>query len=1350
MWLPEWIGNASHIKVIPPLKCKSPESLKDKPIKKLGMQELGCVQPTAVEKVPDNEKHVEMELHPSLDQVVFEGDSLMLMCQVWMAGKPKVWWTWDTNEDSSHHDIYFETRAIPEKGQVDWSVLPSLLLDEESKMINFLNIESLLKEHAGRYECHAESELKNLSSSISILVISNSTRYCPETMTYTNKGNYLWPQTIVKTTVELPCAGEANALESGTGSKSKFPLPMAFHYCAEEGIWEGLNTSACMNLSLTNSEVLESAQRLLNFTADGKNLQDMMDIVFISKTVENYLSFVSKEKELGPVLVDLVGVTSKLPPSLLVSAQLEDGACNRLVGAVEYVAASYSHSLSKPEMAVEEFKIIEASIQVPATLFHQLEAQGYQLPNPPHKLMVSAFENSRLFPRILPNSMKHGDGKEVASCVVGSKLIGIDVRNLTDPVYVMIRAPVEIAADEDVDDIHSVSGKGTKGSWLVRWDQDMNNGLGGWSEDGCHLSHFHMVDSLLVFHCDSLGHFGLLRDIPLQPGKSRRWTGNTFHFSHPAVYAGSFIGFFSMLVTISTYVIFHASIHMSRKAKHSLVNTWIAMSLLLMMFSLGIRQTGHFRLCQGIGLVLHYLILSSLLWMVVTLSNMYKKLTKSDNLDGAHDDEPPPDHPPKKPMLGFYLVGWGIALIICGISGAVNMKNYAGRHYCFLAPNPSISAIYVPAAGILFLILVFSLLIHCVASSNISEANGRFSAGTRVTENIDLELEETSRIGENSVGPPVASVGPANGITLRRIEEENEENDEDMEHSPHAQLGSHMALLLLFLLMWATAALTTVPFQSPAILHVHGEAVFGVFYGVFSSALGIFILVFYCVLRCDVRSCWEACWSRGDILVGPGSRGRGSRCCRSRSISDVGAVKPVGNIDCMGKQNGIVAVPQGPKHAVSMSSAVAPVYQPQEGTTRTHQHSGTDDSTKSLHLPVTMPGPQLPPPPAPFPPQGVAALDSSTSGPDISMFYNPHQMGVARKFFRRQRQMRHGRRGVSGSDTASPPSVARRRRAVASGNSDAERGISNASNKRSSPIKEKDANTSARSSPIRPPLMTAEKPSTSKVDEEAEGEIPVERFVIGAEDDEKPSAPIKMIEDDKTDTGVSTIEVRMCGNGEESCSSPVGCSSLRGREVPGAVAGNDTCQNPGNIIKQGHGSQCNSLCNFDVGDAPTECTSSDSGCKTENRDEEVKHSSDSPTAERTHLAYYSCSGGEGKEDDRLHVMPIRGSSDSEVEVPCFQNGKRVFDVSGDFTSLGRTRKKNFMADYNADHPRCRSDFMYITSDYVDVPRVSITEKSELLPDTKLSEGNSELDSYNSDEEILLEDNSSVMKKETSV
>jgi hypothetical protein len=63
-----------------------------------------------------------------------------------------------------------------------------------------------------------------------------------------------------------------------------------------------------------------------------------------------------------------------------------------------------------------------------------------------------------------------------------------------------------------------------------------------------------------------------------------RVAGAKFRFSHPAVYVGSIVGVISLMVAIVTYVICHASIQMSKKTKHSLVNTWVSMALLCFMY----------------------------------------------------------------------------------------------------------------------------------------------------------------------------------------------------------------------------------------------------------------------------------------------------------------------------------------------------------------------------------------------------------------------------------------------------------------------------------------------------------------------------------------------------------------------------------------------------------------------------------------------------------------------------------------------------------------------------------------------------------------------------------------------
>ncbi|CAG5122379.1 unnamed protein product, partial [Candidula unifasciata] len=54
----------------------------------------------------------------------------------------------------------------------------------------------------------------------------------------------------------------------------------------------------------------------------------------------------------------------------------------------------------------------------------------------------------------------------------------------------------------------------------------------------------------------------------------------------------------------------------------------------------------------------------------------YKKFVKA-----SKPPEPPPEMPmplPPKPILQFYFVGYGVPVIICGITAAVNLNFYAG------------------------------------------------------------------------------------------------------------------------------------------------------------------------------------------------------------------------------------------------------------------------------------------------------------------------------------------------------------------------------------------------------------------------------------------------------------------------------------------------------------------------------------------------------------------------------------------------------------------------------------------------------------------------------------------------
>lgn len=471
--------------------------------------------------------------------------------------------------------------------------------------------------------------------------------------------------------------------------------------------------------------------------------------------------------------------------------------------------------------AINKEKKIEAFIQLPSSLFQEISIKG-----PRHKLQFIIYHNSVLFPR--PEHLKNG--KEVTSSVISCKIALMPLHNLTEPVIVMLQAPVY------TNDIIPV--------W---WDINAANGQGDWSSDGCKI--LQVQNNLVTFSCDKLAAFGLLQDVEallLQLDLQQA----QFRPSHPAIYIGSIICFGGLSMTILIYCCGHRKIKMPKKNKHSLVNTWISMALLCIIFTFGVHQTDYIKVCESIGLILHYLTFCTLLWMVITVSNLYKKLTKTEPPELLSDEAIPDQLLPPKPMLRFYLVGWGISTIVCGISAAVLLENYGGPNYCFLSFSPSLAAFYGPAAILIFFLTIFFLLIYCVLHENskITMTGFPLCDNIPIADNVVMELTQTNH-EEGS---------------LHSCGDDNSENMEDVEHSYQMQLRAHMILLLLFILAWASGAIAT---GRSFINHLPADnLIFSLLYCLFSILIGVFVFSFFCYTRQDVCQ-YIKTWKNGKMQL---------------------------------------------------------------------------------------------------------------------------------------------------------------------------------------------------------------------------------------------------------------------------------------------------------------------------------------------------------------------------------------------------------------------------------------------------------------------------------------------------
>lgn len=948
---------------------------------------------------------------------MFEGDQLKLRCRAprVAVGSPTdsedlpaqshVFWGWseqilepNSTDDIIYHDPLkkFSTIQIDARHLSDSGLLDSIL-----------TIPSVTRNHTGTWDCRLRSDQASLSRSIAVLIISEKTTFCPAQETSNNKGKYSWPRTPRGRVVKLQC------------SDNREIVPFATHRCSNTGEWTELNTNQCpfinemtkvleqfakLNFSFARGSILESAIRLRNYTniESGENpFEDPMDIIFIAKTIVNYLEFVNYEKDLASILLDIVSQTMKLGPMLLQSAQNIDSACSKMVDAAETAAEFVQPSAQKENLAMEIFRVrtdnfagitcswfkaedsfemnekrifqcnsatngqgvgiyerpFEAAIQIPSSIFNS--AVGFNSATiSTQKLLVTVFKDSGFFPHNKTATPFH-----VKSCVIGTK-VSTRIENLTEPIFIMLRPyPYhnEISAPRPV--------------W---WNPDLNDGNGGWSLEGCQSPQ--LLHGLLVFTCDRLGYYGLLQHTKFLNDFEDDRAGARFRLSPPAFYIGSIFLFTCCWINIVTYLAAGNSIQMARRNKHTLINTWLSMSLLSFVSTVGIYQTENHKICQVFGINIHYFSLCVLLWMCVSAIELYKRVTKQSRSAERNlsipSDESPKERVGSKPILGLYLAGYGISMIICGITAAVNILAYASYKFCFFDSRPSLDAIIVPSIILLSIQLVAFLCIKCNMST--TDDVGHMSEGTQATENVDLDLLEPSLSQHN------ATVDRYHSISLSMP---TSSIQDDLEHSNSDQLKAQIYVLILYLITWISGAISiSEPFSDQI-----PEEIFSIIFAISAVCLGLYLIFFYCIDRSDVRSQWSMSSCRNF------SRGQ---CCRTQSISDskepttvpvVTYHQNTGTLRSSSRSNSQCSKNRPP------SNGMLKTY---EMNTQTLNRSTSPNGTtkignaNNINL-VYMHRQQFM--------SGSVTGPGSEIGADV--FYNPNQINVARKFFKKQKRL---------------------------------------------------------------------------------------------------------------------------------------------------------------------------------------------------------------------------------------------------------------------------------------------------------------------------------------------------------
>ncbi|XP_041370452.1 adhesion G protein-coupled receptor A3-like [Gigantopelta aegis] len=855
-WLIKW-SKSKKVRVHASTKCALPEAMKGLTFNKLRRSELHCNHDL---QLPF------FEIIPKESQIVFEGDKLPFECRASVIHqKTKIFWmrknvTIKTNKTAG---VFVHTLMSPDRTVITHSLV----------------VENLQKSHTGNWSCQVSTPQGKVSRDVMITVIKTEVIKCPSVTKVTNKGNYTWPSTLAGIIIKKKC------IVGGAHDEVTY-------YCNDFGFWENHNVSSCGYVSiltrnlesfsiqtLNKTRILEYIGRLrLNFNNPRPIFYDMsvMDVVFATDILKRLQNYILLKPEVADVIVEIASNLTQVPSSILRGSQLQKRACSRVIEVLDNITqevelpqmtgmwSKYFGGLAMTVMSEpnddpapircvlrktpnqvettfseqtfscsrldnntdpsqDSDKDVRVSVAIPDSLLTNCsECAGNET-----RIQVTVFRNGSLFPSTTTVHRDPGLGSRnwtVVSNVV-TVSVGHPVVNLSEPLIIKFHVPDPEAR-----------------LTAAFWDFNANGGLGDWCTEGCEI--VSQEKNISTVHCYHLSNFAILQDHTVAVNR------HSF-MMEPVIYIGSCICMLCMMAVIITYITCFRLIFIPKKMKHSVINICISVLLLIVAFTMGINRTDLELVCQIAGICIHYLTLCAIFWITITANNMFKKFMKAER-----PPSPPPEPVqmplPPKPILRFYFLGWGVPIIICGITAAVNMNHYSGMEYCFLDWEPSLGAFYGPVTLLVVLNLIFFLRISCVirgASSTLNETD---------------ETEEM-HVNEIELVPNQPDTNLETQSLTRLNNDDNDDDDDDdnestrsildQERRPITQLRALVATLFLYIVAWVCGAFAVAkPFKS---IIPYQELIFSYLYGVMSAMLGIFMLCFFCLTRKDSRLSWK-------------------------------------------------------------------------------------------------------------------------------------------------------------------------------------------------------------------------------------------------------------------------------------------------------------------------------------------------------------------------------------------------------------------------------------------------------------------------------------------------------------
>ncbi|XP_072038526.1 uncharacterized protein [Amphiura filiformis] len=188
-----------------------------------------------------------------------------------------------------------------------------------------------------------------------------------------------------------------------------------------------------------------------------------------------------------------------------------------------------------------------------------------------------------------------------------------------------------------------------------------------WIPEGCEVVDHDREANEAICHCYHFGIFAITTDMydpDWDPGDPPRFEMN----------AASYIG---ILISVSLYgVSLVTFLYLRCETDTVAIHRNLAASVvaLQLSFLVGVARTENEIVCKMFAILLHYLMISSFLWVCNEAFNLYTEVANSIHTDTQQ----------QRPMLRYYVIGWVVPAILVGILVKLKWETYFDPEVCLI------------------------------------------------------------------------------------------------------------------------------------------------------------------------------------------------------------------------------------------------------------------------------------------------------------------------------------------------------------------------------------------------------------------------------------------------------------------------------------------------------------------------------------------------------------------------------------------------------------------------------------------------------------------------------------------